>query len=142
MIRFYCRHQTRYARYLASTASPQPSPLYMAAGLLPPAPIMPTTLRLDWFAGTIYSALSRNLATPTTETFKVSIIWSCPFEWKGTLMMKVPTASLSGHWLFSIVGDICRRRLSTRMNGRDLLQIGREDYNLWVSLLFLTLSHA
>jgi hypothetical protein len=62
----------------------------------------------------------------TTEACKTFIIACCPFEWKGTLTMKAPTATrnMSGHRLLWTAGEPCRWQSRTTKSTGDWLESG------------------
>jgi hypothetical protein len=97
---------------------------YMGTGPVPPSPNIPPTLHPDSFDGITYSVLSKNLLILITETCKTFFITSCPFKWKGILMMKAPITNMGGHQLLWTMGELHKWKMRTMKSARDLFQSG------------------
>ena len=96
----------------------------MDASLVLLSPSSPPTPRPASYVGTIFNVFSRNLGTRITRCSRISIFGSCPFEWKGTLMMMVPTATRSGRRQLWTGGELCRLALRTMKSVTRPLLIG------------------
>jgi hypothetical protein len=117
----------------AGQPTPHPYPFYMGTGFILLSPNMPTTPRLACCVGTIYSVFFENSPILIIKICKTLFITSCPLEWRGTLRMKIQTASMSGLQLLWTAGEPWRWQPSTEKRARELLQSGSPQCSTYSS---------